>query len=177
MVKKLVRRQWARHSPYRGVQLTKTGERAALEVVRHHRLLELFLMETLGYGWDEVHREADQLEHVISEDFEDRVAQRLGHPQTDPHGDPIPTKAGRLPAGKPRRLRELRPGESARIVRVSDSDPGALRFAAQLGLRPRARVTLLETEPYGGSLHVRVDRVEHAVGQGLADCIFVTPAG
>ncbi|MGH2604966.1 MAG: metal-dependent transcriptional regulator [Anaerolineales bacterium] len=177
MVKRLAGRGLVRHVPYQGVALTGSGERIALEVVRHHRILELFLMESLGYSWDEVHEEADRLEHVISEDFEDRMARRLGHPAVDPHGDPIPAKGGRLPSVPERRLSELPVGRRARIVRVNDTDPALLRFAASLGLRPRARVTLLEAEPFGGSLRVRVGGVDRSVGRALADQVFVTASG
>lgn len=177
MVKRLASRGLVRHVPYQGVALTNTGERIALEVVRHHRILELFLMETLGYSWDEVHEEADRLEHAISEDFEDRVARRLGQPVIDPHGDPIPAKGGGLPSVPQQRLSELPVGGKARIVRVNDTDPALLRFAARLGLRPRARVTLVEAEPFGGSLRVRVGRMDRSVGRALADQVFVTPSG
>lgn len=177
MVKRLAGRGLVRHVPYQGVALTNSGERIALEVVRHHRILELFLMKSLGYSWDEVHEEADRLEHVISEDFEDRMARRLGHPAIDPHGDPIPAKSGRLPSVPERRLSELPVGRKARILRINDTDPALLRFAASLGLRPRARVTLMEAEPFGGSLRVRVGRVDRSVGRTLADQIFVTASG
>jgi DtxR family Mn-dependent transcriptional regulator len=175
MLKKLAEMGLARYTPYRSTRLTRRGERIALEVVRHHRLLELFLVETLGYTWDEVHVEADRLEHVISEEFEDRLAARLGHPKTDPHGDPIPAKDGRLPADRVIRLTSLDVGHSARVTRVRDGDPTLLRFAAQLGLRPEARVTLLGTDPYGGSLRMRVEGVERSIGPELAGQVFVTP--
>jgi DtxR family Mn-dependent transcriptional regulator len=112
---------------------------------------------------------------VISEDFEDRLAARLGHPKTDPHGDPIPAKDGRLPADRPICLTNLDVGHGARVTRVQDGDPSLLRYAAQLGLRPEARVTLLSADPYGGSLRVLIDGVEQAIGPGLASQVFVTP--
>lgn len=174
MLKKLSELKLVRYTPYHGTHLTRRGERIALEVVRHHRLLEVFLMKALGYTWDEVHIEADRLEHVISEDFEDRLAARLGDPQIDPHGDPIPAKDGSLPADRPIRLANLAIGQPARIARVHDGDPALLRHAAGLGLLPSAQVTLLATDPYGGSLRVRVEGVEHSVGPDLARQVFVT---
>ena len=173
MVKKLAELKLVRHTPYQGVELTRTGEKNALEVVRHHRLLELFLIEALGYSWDEVHAEADALEHVISEDFEDRVAARLGYPVIDPHGDPIPAKDGTIAAIRQRALAELQPGEAAQIIRVSDSSSEMLRYAAELGLRPAARVTLIKAEPFGGSLHLRVGSIDRSIGRELAAQIFV----
>jgi DtxR family Mn-dependent transcriptional regulator len=174
MVKKLAEMKLARHAPYQGVTLTKAGEKIALEVIRHHRLIELFLIESLGYSWDEVHAEADRLEHVISEDFEERVAARLGYPATDPHGDPIPAKDGSVAAVKQMCLIDLEPGQSACITRISDAYPEMLRYAAGLGLRPQARITLIDAEPFGGSLRVRVGKAEHSIGRELAANIFVT---
>ncbi len=174
MIKKLAEMKLVRHAPYQGVELTKTGEKVALEVVRHHRLLELFLTESLGYSWDEVHAEADKLEHIISEDFEDRMAARLGNPQIDPHGDPIPAKDGTVVAIRQRALIDLAVGETAHIIRVTDRNPEMLRYAASLGLRPQVRVTLIAVEPFGGSLQVRVGRAEHSIGRELAEQIFVS---
>ena len=174
MVKKLTEMKLVRHTPYQAVELTKAGEKIALEVVRHHRLLELFLTEALGYSWDEVHAEADELEHVISEEFEDRIAARLGHPAVDPHGDPIPTKEGIIATVRQQSLVDLEPGQSARIIRVTDGNPEMLRYAAGLGLRPPACVTLIKSEPFGGSLWIKVCNVEHAIGRELAAQIFVT---
>lgn len=173
MIKKLAKMKLVHHAPYQGVTLTKAGEKIALEVIRHHRLIELFLIEALGYSWDEVHAEADRLEHVISEDFEERVAARLGYPLVDPHGDPIPTKNGSLETTQQKRLIDLACGESAHIVRITDTNPELLRYAAGLELRPQARVTLVEAEPFGGSLHVRVGKTEHTIGRELAEHIFV----
>ena len=174
MLKKLAELNLARHTPYQGVTLTKSGEKVALEVIRHHRLLELFLVETLGYSWDAVHAEADRLEHAISEDFEERIAVRLGNPQVDPHGDPIPTKDGSVTAVEQHRLIDLQCGHTAHVTRVSDRDPEMLRYAAELGLRPQTRITMIQVEPFGGSLHVKVGRIEHMIGRELAAHIYVT---
>ena len=173
MVKKLAEMKLALHEPYQGVKLTKTGKKVALEVLRHHRLIELFLMEALDYSWDEVHEEADRLEHVISEDFEERVARRLGYPEVDPHGDPIPSKNGTIIAADQLSMLDLEIGQSATIARVSDNDAEMLRFAAELGLRPQTRIQLVDAEPYGGSLRVRIGKTEQSVGRELAKHIFV----
>jgi len=174
MLKKLAELNLAQYTPYQGVTLTRSGERVALEVIRHHRLIELFLVETLGYSWDEVHAEADRLEHVISENFEERIAARLGYPEIDPHGDPIPAKDGSVTTVEQYRLVDLQRGHSANISRVSDGDPEMLRYAAGLGLLPQTRITLVDVEPFGGPLRVKVGRTEHAIGRELAAQIFVT---
>src|SRR5512143_1289069 len=141
MIKKLAELKLVRHVPYQGVELTKSGEKIALETVRHHRLLELFLMEALGYTWDEVHAEADVLEHVISEEFEERMAARLGYPTVDPHGDPIRAKDGSFTARKERALLSLQAGQSAQITHITDTNSEMLRYAASLGLAPLTRLT------------------------------------
>jgi DtxR family Mn-dependent transcriptional regulator len=174
MVKKLAELKLVRHAPYQSVELTKTGEKVALETIRHHRLLELFLTEDLGYSWDQVHAEADKLEHIISEEFEDRIAARLGDPLIDPHGDPIPAKDGTIVAVQQRSLIDLAEGQSAHITRVTDGNPELLRYAAGLGLRPQVRVTLIEAEPFGGPLRLRIGKTEHSIGRELAEQIFVS---
>ena len=174
MVKKLTELKLVRHAPYQGVELTKMGEKVALEILRHHRLLELFLTEALGYSWDQVHAEADKLEHIISEEFEDRIAKQLGNPVVDPHGDPIPGKDGTMVAVQQHSLIDLTEGQSALITRVTDGNPELLRFAAALGLRPQTRITLIEAEPFGGSLRVLVGKTEQSIGRELAAQIFVS---
>ena len=174
MIKKLAEMKLVRHTPYQGVELTRSGEKIALEMVRHHRLLELFLMEALGYTWDEVHAEADVLEHVISEEFEERMAARLGYPTVDPHGDPIPAKDGTFTALKERALLAMQPGESAQITHINDTNSEMLRYAASLGLTPTTRLTLIEVEPFGGSLRVKIGKAEKSIGRELAAQIFVT---
>ncbi len=174
MIKKLAELKLVRHTPYQGVELTKSGEKIALEMVRHHRLLELFLMEALGYRWDEVHAEAHLLEHVISEEFEERMAARLGYPSIDPHGDPIPTKDGTIATVKERALLTLQVGESAQITHLNDANSEMLRYAATLGLTPSTHLTLIEAEPFGGSLRVRIGKVEKSIGRELAAQIFVS---
>ena len=170
---------WVEHAPYHGVTLTPLGERKAMEVIRHHRLLELYLARQLGYSWDKVHDEADKLEHVISEEFEDKLDALLGYPTVDPHGDPIPSKEGVIVARKGCTLQQLQEGQCALILRVSDQDPEKLRYLGQLGLYPEARVKLVGRAPFGGPLHIRVgeksQQVEHMLGPELAEQIIVTP--
>lgn len=179
LFKWLAERGFLRHTPYRGVELTKLGTNTALELVRHHRLLELYLVRTLGYGWDEVDAEAERLEHVISEAFEDRVDALLGHPTEDPHGDPIPSKGGVVPNQPAQPLSELEPGQDAVVRRVSDEDSDRLRYLALLGLFPGTRVRLRERAPYGGPLRVEVrgsaGTSEHTLGPDLAAEILVAP--
>jgi DtxR family Mn-dependent transcriptional regulator len=156
--------------------LTAAGMKVALEVVRHHRLLELYLMEALGYTWDQVHPEAERLEHVISEEFEARIDALLGYPTHDPHGDPIPTLDGRVEELRLARLVDLEPGTTGVVRRVTDGDPAMLRYMGSLGLYPDAPVEMLDKAPYGGPLRVRVAGAEHAIGRELAEHVFVAPA-
>ncbi|HEY42731.1 MAG TPA: metal-dependent transcriptional regulator [Anaerolineae bacterium] len=161
---------------YRGVQLTPAGEKIALEVLRHHRLIELYLSEALGYSWDEVHQEADNLEHVISEDLEDRIATLLGHPQVDPHGAPIPDRDGNISRREEVQLTQLGIHQPAHISRVSDHDPAMLRYLQELGLTLNAQIEVTEKAPFSGPLHIRLIGTEivHALGRQVADYIFVT---
>jgi len=168
MLKRLDEAGLVRHERYRGVELTADGERVALEVLRHHRLLEAFLAEELGMPWDRVHDEAEVLEHYISEEFERRIAAALGDPDLDPHGDPIPSAELDLAADRTVPLAELEPGLRATFTRVSDSDPAMLRYLAGLGIRPGAEVTVVGAEPFGGPLRVEVEGAEHALGGALA---------
>src|SRR5512143_1820846 len=146
MMKKLSRQNLVRHSPYRGVTLTQAGEKIALEIVRHHRLLELFLNQALDIPWDQVHEEAHKLEHVLSDNLEDHIAEFLGDPKQDPHGDPIPSKNGSIAGSPQRRLGDLPAGSRATIRRVSDQDPERLRHFSDLGLVPSAAVSILHRE-------------------------------
>src|SRR4051794_12532061 len=168
MLKRLDEAGLVRHRRYRGVELTRDGERVALEVIRHHRLLEAFLAEELGMPWDRVHDEAEVLEHYISEEFERRIAATLGDPDLDPHGDPIPSAELDLAADRTVPLAELELGLGATFARVSDSDPAMLRYLAGLGIRPGAEITVIGAEPFGGPLRVEVEGAEHALGVELA---------
>lgn len=141
---------------HRGAALTAQGRRIALEVIRHHRLLELFLHEYLGYTWDQVHEEADRLEHVISEVFEDRLAEVLGHPQRGLHGKPIPTRSLEMPDEDTHYLHDVPPGKRGTIHSVQDDDPGFLRYLAEKGLVPEAEFLVLEFSPYDHTLHLQI---------------------
>jgi DtxR family transcriptional regulator, Mn-dependent transcriptional regulator len=161
------------HEPYHGVRLTKRGTRVALEVVRHHRLLELFLVESLGMTWDEVHAEAEILEHVLSEELEELIAAKLGDPAVDPHGDPIPSRELTVPADDSRNLYALEPGERGTFVRVSDADPAMLRYLSERGIAPGAELAVIERQPFDGPLYVRVNDDVHVLGTVLARAMRV----
>ncbi|MEI6792709.1 MAG: metal-dependent transcriptional regulator [Actinomycetes bacterium] len=167
MVKRLGEIGLADHERYKGVELTETGRAVALEVIRHHRLLELLLAE-LGVPWDRVHDEAEVLEHHISEELEALIAARLGDPTHDPHGDPIPAVDLSVEEGTTRSLDELAPGDGGLFVRVSDSDPAMLRYLSDLGLAPGERLELIGREPFEGPLVVRFSGSEHPLGVALA---------
>lgn len=163
------------YQKHHGVVLTPPGEAVALEIIRHHRLLELFLQRTLGYSWDEVHHEADRLEHVISEDFEERIAQALGDPQRDPHGEPIPSRDFYLPPQSSLRLSELRPGQRARIQRVESSDADLLRHLSEVGIKPEVEVTVIDYSPFDDNLSLQVGPLNAPIvlGQRVTHQIFV----
>jgi DtxR family Mn-dependent transcriptional regulator len=167
MVRKLSDVGLVEHQPYHGVRLTAQGRRVALEVLRHHRLIELFLSEELGMSWDRVHAEAEVLEHVLSEDLEQLIAARLGDPTVDPHGDPIPTVEFGIDEPATRSLDELPLGVSGRLVRVSD-DPEMLRYLAGLGIALGDRLEVVDRQPFGGPVFVRVGAREHPIGGALA---------
>ena len=178
MIKKLAEMKLVRHSPYHGVTLTHPGEKIALEILRHHRLIELFLNETLGIPWDEVHAEAHKLEHVLSDNLEEHIAEFLGNPTEDPHGDPIPTKSGAIAEMAQQRLGDLPPGSRATIRRVTDQDPEHLRHFSNLGLVPSATVAVLQSEPFGGPLRVQLESGEERILDGaFAREIWVEPPG
>jgi DtxR family Mn-dependent transcriptional regulator len=176
MVKKLATMGLVEHERYRGVRLTPSGERVALEVVRHHRLLELYLMESLGLGWDEVHAEAERLEHYLSEEVESRIDAALGHPTHDPHGDPIPTVDLVLAAEEGLWLSDVADGAAAVVRRVPDGDPELLRYLASLGIVPDKPIVLVERAPFDGPVTVEVEGARHAIGLALAERIQVAGA-
>lgn len=173
MVKRLAMQGLVTHEPYRGVQLTGPGRRLALRVVRRHRLVELFLVESLGLSWDQVHDEAEVLEHAVSPRLEAAIAARLGNPDRDPHGDPIPTAEGSLPQEHAERLAGLPAGSRGVLVRVSDTDPTKLRYLAAQQIALGDRIEVVERQPFGGSLSVRVNGALHAVGAELAAAMRV----
>jgi len=172
MLKKLAEAGLVSHKPYFGAVLTPAGERVALEIVRHHRLLELYLTESLGYTWDEVHAEADRLEHVISEDFEARISSLLGDPHYDPHGHPIPRLDGSLPDSEGLALSSYRAGTQVCVVRVTDQDSAFLRYLAEIGLKPGARVRVLRVEPMGGTLELAVGEEKRTLSLEAAGRIW-----
>jgi DtxR family transcriptional regulator, Mn-dependent transcriptional regulator len=173
MLKKLSALGLVEHVPYRGAELTKAGERAALELVRHHRLLEQYLAETLGLSIDAVHAEAHRLEHRLSEDVEARIDASLGFPSHDPHGHPIPDRSLKLAEAPVGTLAGLEPGVSAVIQSVPDGDPALLRYLSDLQLVPGARVELCAVAPFDGPVTVRAGGREHAISRGLAGDIGV----
>jgi len=175
MLKRLSNMKLINYNPYRGVELTEAGEKVALEVIRHHRLIELYLAEALGYSWDKVDAEAEKLEHSISEEFEDKIDEILGYPTEDPHGDPIPAKDGTLKEMKYDRLSDIEVGQSVEIRRVDDKDPAVLRYLETLGLLPSVVVDVTEVAPFNGPLTVKVNDNKHALGRELASNIYVDP--
>jgi len=160
---------------HRGVLLTAEGEKVALEILRHHRLIEMFLHQTLGFSWDEVHDEADRLEHVISEELEERIALSLGDPRHDPHGDPIPTRDLHVPQSTKLTLAQLRPPQKATIERVRDADPELLRYLSELGLTPEVRLTVLGYSPFDNNLRLLVEGHETPIvlGDKITSQVFV----
>src|SRR5947209_9660125 len=176
MVKRLGELGLVEHQPYRGVSLTEDGRRVALEVMRHHRLLELYLFESLGVPWDRVHKEAEVLEHVLSEELEEVIAAKLGDPTHDPHGDPIPTRDLTIEEGPTETLQGLRPGDRGKFRRVSDSDPAMLRFLAERGIAPGDEFEVIDKQPFEGPLFVRFGEVVHVLGGQLARAMRVEVA-
>jgi DtxR family Mn-dependent transcriptional regulator len=173
MVKRLTELGLVSHVPYRGCGLTPTGKRVALEVLRHHRLLELFLAEALAVPWDRVHDEAEVLEHVLSEELEELIAAKLGHPAHDPHGDPIPTRELLIDEGTTQALQALEAGQRGVFVRVSDSDPEMLAYLAEREIGLGMRLEVLDKQPFGGPLSVRLGDDVHVLGGRLAGAMRV----
>ena len=161
------------YQKHQGVTLTKDGKRAALEVIRHHRLLEAWLVQTLGYSWDEVHEEAERLEHVISEDFERRIAAAMGHPLRDPHGEPIPTADLRMPLEDSTPLSALRPGQKGTVQCVKAADTELLRYLDSLGLVPEVDIEVKDYSQFDHNLTVKVGRKTAVLGLNITSKIFV----
>jgi DtxR family Mn-dependent transcriptional regulator len=167
MVKRLESMGLVEREPYHGVRLTRSGEKVALEVVRHHRLLELYLAEALGMSWDRVHEEAEVLEHAISPAVSELIAAKLGNPTRDPHGDPIPTVDGEIDEVPTRPLADLAVGERGVFVRVSDSDSEMLRYLAERGIAPGDRFEVLQREPFEGPQTLLIGGATHILGGAL----------
>jgi DtxR family Mn-dependent transcriptional regulator len=176
MVTRLTAQGLVEHDRYRGQQLTREGRKVALELVRHHRLLEMFLVRVLGYSWDEVHDEAERLEHVISERMEQRIFELLGRPELDPHGHAIPTLTGKVRPVSNRPLSECKAGEKVEVQGVSDDDAVKLRELERRGLMPRTRIAVLTPSQFEGPIEVRLRGRRESVPLGLARAIFVTEA-
>ncbi len=174
MTKRLAELGLVERLPYRGVALTEAGRLGALEVVRHHRLLERYLVDRLGVSLDEVHAEAELLEHVLSDELEAKIDEELGFPTHDPHGDPIPDNELRVAHGLERTLLDLEPGDGATIARVPDGDPELLRYLGDLGLLPGSNVELVAFAPFGGPVTVQTATGEHAISGELGDRIAVS---
>jgi DtxR family Mn-dependent transcriptional regulator len=177
MIKRLAGMGLVEHRSYRGVTLTPAGEKIALEIIRHHRLLELYLKEVMGYDWKTLHEEAEHLEHHISEEFESKIEELLGYPTHDPHGDPIPTREGVITEQAADPLTEVEVGRSVVIQRVSDENPELLHYLEDMGLMPRAELCVLDKAPFHGPITLRLHKKEHVIGHNVASHVFVVPAG
>lgn len=173
MLKRLAEMGLVNYESYYGTSLTESGKKIALEMIRHHRLLELYLKEMLGYSWDEVHEEAEKLEHHISEQFEDKIAEILNHPTADPHGDPIPTKDGKMPAIRSKKLTTVNERVPFIIKRVKDQAPELLRYLEKQGLIPGVQVEVISREPFNGPLKIKVEDQMTTIGFSIANDIYV----
>lgn len=173
MLKKLAASNFIEHKSYKGAALTEAGRKIALEILRHHRLLELYLKEVMGYSWDEVHDEAEKLEHHISEQFEDKIAELLNHPTHDPHGDPIPTKDGVVPEKARLAVCDAEINKPYLIGRVKDQDPELLRYLEKTGVIPGVKLVVLDKAPFDGPIKVVLEDEEVTLGNAIAQQIFL----
>lgn len=173
MCKKLAELHLVEYEPYQGVTFTPAGKKLALEIVRHHRLIELYLAEALNVPWDQVHEEAEKLEHVISEDLEERMAAALGDPLFDPHGAPIPSRAGIISTQASGRLTDMHVGDRLVVVEVDDHDPELLRYLGGMGLYPGTELLLLAHAPFDGPLTLCIGEAQHNLGYQAAKSILV----
>lgn len=173
VIKRLSELDLLNYEPYKGVSLTEDGRRVALEIIRHHRLIELYLIEKLGYGWDEVHDEAERLEHAVSPLFIERISDALGNPHIDPHGSPIPTEDGKIGPRTGVSLSELTVGQGGHLARVEDDDPDLLRYLGGLGMVPGADIVVLDIAPFGGPIRVNVNGTEQALGPEAAANVYI----
>jgi DtxR family Mn-dependent transcriptional regulator len=173
MIKKLADEGSIIYTPYRGVELSEAGRRRAVRIIRRHRLWELFLVEVLKYGWDEIHEEAERLEHITSEKLERRLDAALGHPQTDPHGDVIPTSQGVINHFRSTSLADMKAGSTVTVSRVSDENPEILKYASKLGIKLHTKLEVKERIEFDGSLRVKISGKDQFVSSKLARNIFV----
>lgn len=176
MIKRLAQMKMVEYRSYKGVRLTENGEKIALEIIRHHRLLETYLKEMLGYSWAEMHEEAERLEHHISEEFEDKIDELLGHPTHDPHGHPIPSRDLQIVTTATTPLTEAQPGRALVIHHVSDGNPALLQYLEEIGLLPQNAVEIVEKAPFKGPLTLRIGAHEQIVGHEVASNVFVEMA-
>lgn len=174
MIQRLAEMELVDYAPYRGATLTPAGRKSALQVIRQHRLVESFLAQTLGVPWDQVHAEAERVEHVLSDELEARIDALLGQPTVDPHGAPIPTRDGRIAPSADVRLADLQPGQTAVVVEVNDRDPALLRYLGELGLYPGAVVNVVASAPFNGPLTIQVGDSDTALGRRVAADVLVT---
>ncbi|RMF60333.1 MAG: metal-dependent transcriptional regulator [Calditrichaeota bacterium] len=173
MIKRLSEMNLVTYQPYQGVRLTPAGKKIALEVIRHHRLIELFLKEALGVPWDKVHEEAEKWEHVLSEELEERIDALLGYPTHDPHGAPIPDRDGKMPTSSTTTIADLSPGSKATIVEVDDSDPELLRYLGTLALYPQTSLLVVAVAPFEGPITLQVEGKDIVLGRKVAEQIYV----
>lgn len=174
MIKRLAEKGFVEYESYKGAYLTPAGEKISLEIIRHHRLLELYLLKMMDYSWDEVHKEADKLEHHISEQFEDKIAELLNNPTHDPHGDPIPTKEGTLPKLEGMSLAKAQEGDKKVISRIIDQDPDRLRYLEKKGLIPGVQLLIIAKEPFNGPLTIQIEERQEVIGGNIAASIITT---
>ena len=173
MLQRLARLGLVKVERYRGARLSASGRLSALQLIRRHRIIESFLVTKLGYGWDDVHEEAERLEHAASADLVDRMAHALGNPTADPHGAPIPTAAGRVDERRLSSIADLPVGARARVVRMSDRDPELLRYLKKRGIVPGATLRLVEREPFDGPISLTVGRAKQSIGATAAAAVYV----
>lgn len=173
MLKRLAEQGYVEHVPYYGARLTPAGAERAVAIIRRHRIIELFLVQVLGYPWDEVHDEAERLEHTASRQLIERMSEVLGRPESDPHGAPIPKPDGAFQERRYPSLAEIDAGSRAILRRVSDEDPAALRYLAAMGLLPGAEIEILELAPFDGPIRIRVSGAEQQLGRGFAATLQV----
>ena len=173
MIQRLARLGLVRSERYRGARLTAAGRTAALQLIRRHRIIESYLVERLGFGWDDVHEEAERLEHAASDDLIARMAEAIGNPTEDPHGAPIPTPTGEVDETRLPSIADLPAGHEATVVRMSDRDPAFLRYLDGMGIRPGAVVRVVERAPFAGPLTLSVEGARHAVGTSAAAQVFI----
>ncbi|MEX2604302.1 MAG: metal-dependent transcriptional regulator [Gracilimonas sp.] len=174
MLKRLAKMNLLEHEAYKGAKLTSTGNKIALEILRHHRLLELYLKEVMGYSWDEVHDEAEKLEHHISEQFEERIAELLNHPTHDPHGDPIPTKDGVMPAIARLSIAKAELNKPYIIGRVKDQNSELLRYLEKIGVIPGVKIEIVEKTPFSGPIKILLeDKETQVLGHAVASEVYL----